>query len=56
MPRHADDRVASGQSMPGVVAVSHLLPLRQAIEEILLVAECSMPGEWEGQVLSLPLK
>jgi predicted nuclease of predicted toxin-antitoxin system len=27
-----------------------------AIEEILLIAECSLPGEWEGQVRFLPLR
>lgn len=25
------------------------------IDDILLLAECSHPGEWEGQVLYLPL-
>jgi hypothetical protein len=30
------------------------LPIAQAIEEILLVAECSTDGEWEGQVRYLP--
>ena len=28
----------------------------QAIEEILLIAECSLPDEWEGQVHYLPLR
>ena len=29
--------------------------LRLAIEDILLIAECSLDGEWEGQVRYLPL-
>lgn len=52
----AEVRVAAGLSMPGVLEVNQFLPLGQAIEEILLLAECSLPGEWEGQILFLPLK
>jgi hypothetical protein len=29
---------------------------KTAIEEILLLAECSLEGEWEGQINFLPLK
>ena len=42
--------------MPGVFEVSRDLPIGRAIEEILLMAECSMAGEWEGQVRYLPLR
>jgi len=31
------------------------VPLGPAIEDLLLTAECSLPGEWEGQVRYLPL-
>jgi hypothetical protein len=41
--------------MPGVFAVSQSLPIRLVIEEILLIAQCSREGEWEGQVRYLPL-
>lgn len=56
MTRHAYARIARGQPMPGVFEVSQRLPVGQAIEEILLIASCSQPGEWEGQVRYLPLK
>ena len=26
------------------------------MENLLLIAECSLPGEWEGQVIYLPLR
>jgi hypothetical protein len=42
--------------MPGVFEVSRDVPLRTAIEDILLLAECSLEGEWEGQVRYLPLR
>lgn len=42
--------------MPGVFEVSHDVPLRVAIEDIILIAESSLDGEWEGQVRYLPLR
>jgi hypothetical protein len=53
--RYAYERVRSGQSMPGVFEVSRNVPVRRAIEDILLLAECSFDDEWEGQVRYLPL-
>ena len=52
---HAYERVRAGQSMPGVFEVSRPVAISQAIEDILLLAECSLEGEWEGQVRYLPL-
>lgn len=49
-------RVLEGKPMPGVFEVSQQLPLRVAIEEIILLIECSQEGEWEGQVRYLPLR
>jgi hypothetical protein len=54
--RYAYERVQEGQPMPGVFEVSRALPIGRAIDEILLLAECSLPGEWEGQVRYLPLR
>jgi hypothetical protein len=53
---YAYERVRAGQPMPGVFEVSRTIPLGQAIEDILLIAECSLEGEWEGQVRYLPLR
>jgi len=55
IPSYAGQRVAAHQPMPGVFEVSHTMPLGQAIEEILVLAECSEEGDWEGQVIFLPL-
>jgi hypothetical protein len=55
MTRHAYERAAAGQPMPGVFEVPRSLPVGQAIEDILLLAEASLEGEWEGQVRYLPL-
>lgn len=55
MTKHSIARVKAGLPMPGVFAVSQSLPIGVAIEEILILAECSVEGEWEGQIRYLPL-
>jgi Domain of unknown function (DUF5615) len=56
MTNFAYERVQSGQAMPGLFEVSRRVPVGLAIEEILLIAECSLEGEWEGQIRFLPLR
>jgi hypothetical protein len=55
MKTHAFARLAQGLPMPGVFAVSQSVPIGRAIDDIVLIAECSLEGEWEGQVRHLPL-
>jgi hypothetical protein len=55
MRRHAYARLEAGLAMPGVFVVPQSLPVGQTIDEVLLLAECSLEGEWEGQVRFLPL-
>ena len=45
MTTFAYERVRAGLSMPGVFEVSGRVPVGVAIEEILLIAECSLEGE-----------
>jgi len=54
--RYAYERVHAGKPMPGVFEVSRNVPVGVAIEDILLLAEYSQVGEWEGQVRYLPLR
>jgi hypothetical protein len=56
MTRYAYDRVRIGARMPGVFEVGRHVPLSVAIDEIILLTECSLPDEWEGQVRYLPLR
>ena len=53
--RYAYERVRAGKPMPGVFEVGRAVPIGRAIEDILLLAEYSLDGEWEGQVRYLPL-
>ncbi|NJL01352.1 MAG: DUF5615 family PIN-like protein [Spirulinaceae cyanobacterium SM2_1_0] len=52
----AYQRIQAGLSMPGLFEVNRRVPVGLAIEEIILIAECSLEGEWEGQVIFLPLQ
>jgi hypothetical protein len=55
IPYYAFERTRVGKRMPGVIEVSRRIPARLVIEELLILVECSNEGEWEGQVLYLPL-
>ena len=56
MAYYAYERVRASKSMPGVIEIADNLPLGTVIEDILFLAEYSNPGEWEGQVIYLPLQ
>ena len=53
---HAYGRVMKGERMPGVFEVNRSVSIRTAMDDIVLLTECSIPGEWEGQVRYLPLR
>lgn len=55
VPPYAYERVRAGKPMPGVFVVRESLPVGRVIDDLLILAECSLPGEWEGQVRYLPL-
>lgn len=55
LAKYALDRVAAGYPMPGVFEVRSVAPIGQAIDDLILLAECSFEGEWEGQVRFLLL-
>jgi len=55
LTKHAYDRVAAGLRMPGVFEVPNTLGIGRAIDDLLLLIECSLEGEWEGHVRYLPL-
>lgn len=53
---HAYERIREGKAMPGVFEISRSLSIGAVIEDILLLVECSLEREWEGQVRYLPLR
>jgi hypothetical protein len=55
MKTHALTRVRGGLAMPGVFVANQSAPIGKVISDILLIAECSLKDEWEGQIRYLPL-
>ena len=54
--KYACERIEAGLEMPGVFEVSRTIPIGPVIEDIILLLECSLEGEWAGQIIYLPLK
>ena len=55
VPKYAYERIEAGLPMSGVFVGDTHLSVQQAINDILLLVECSEEHEWEGQVRYLPL-
>ncbi len=55
MPDFAYARVVAGLPMPGVFVCDDRMPVRQVIEELLLIEDGSEQVEWAGLVVYLPL-
>jgi hypothetical protein len=56
MAAQAYHRVAAGEQMPGVWEVRKAVTVASAVDDILPITDCSLPGEWEGQVRYLPIR
>jgi len=55
MPDFAYNRLVEGEPMAGMFVVNDRMPIRQAIDELSLLVDCSEKAEWKNVVLYLPL-
>lgn len=55
VPGYAYDRVRAGEPMRGVFVVLPDTPIGKAVDDLLILALASDEGEWEGQVVYIPL-
>jgi predicted nuclease of predicted toxin-antitoxin system len=55
LPDFAYERVAIGEEMPGVFILDERFPVGQALQELLLITECSEHSEWSNLVIYVPL-
>ena len=55
MPDFAYQRLSQKQLISGLFVVNDRMPVRQVIDELLLLVDCSEQNEWKGIVLYLPL-
>ena len=55
MTHYANERVRAGLPMPGVFVVPKIVAVGRAIDELIILVECSLEGEWENQIRYVPL-
>lgn len=55
MVNFAYERVLRGERMPGLVEVSSMQRIQSVVADLVLLYQASLEGEWEGQVIYLPL-
>ena len=55
MTPFAWERVAQARPLAGLIEVPATLPIGQAIEEILIILECTSEDELEDQIWHVPL-
>ena len=56
MARYAYERIARGEFMPGVLEINQQSSVKDVIEDVLLIAECSLVSEWDDRIAYLPLR
>jgi hypothetical protein len=54
--KHAYARVESGKPMTGVFEIGQEISIGEAIADLMLIATCSLDGEYANQVRYLPLR
>ncbi|HEX3151340.1 MAG TPA: DUF5615 family PIN-like protein [Gemmataceae bacterium] len=55
IPRFANQRMAAGLAMPGILIVDDHLPIGLAIEELVIAAYCANDDEFENRIVFIPL-
>ncbi|MGG6266976.1 DUF5615 family PIN-like protein [Leptolyngbya sp. AN03gr2] len=55
MPDFAYDRISQDKQLAGLFIINDRMPIRQAIDELLLLIDATEQDEWKGIVLYLPL-
>ena len=55
MPAYAYERIGRGEIVAGVFVLGDRFPVGEAIDELILMNECSEQAEWRDRVVYLPL-
>lgn len=55
MPDFAYERVVAGALMTGMFILNDRLPVGRAVEEIVLMANCTEQAEWISRAVHVPL-
>ncbi|KYC38298.1 hypothetical protein WA1_38875 [Scytonema hofmannii PCC 7110] len=55
MPVHLADHIAQGRHIPGIFILNDKLTIGETVDELILIAEGSFEGEYQDQIVHLPL-
>jgi hypothetical protein len=56
IPKYAYERVNAGKKMVGVFMVARRGNTDKVIDDLVVLIECSLDGEWENQVVFVPMR
>jgi hypothetical protein len=48
-------RVGAGEPMPGLFVVPQGAAIGQVIDDLVVLIECSLEGEWESRIVFIPI-
>ena len=55
MPVHLADHITQRRHVPGIFILNSALSIGQNLDELILVAQGSFDGEYQDQIVNLPL-
>ncbi len=55
MPIHLKDYMAEGQHIPGIITLNPDMSIGETIEELILIAEATLEGEYQDRIVYLPV-
>ena len=54
--KYAYQKMERDEKVCGIIEINRSVPIPAVVEDILLIAECSLENEWDNQIIYLPLK
>lgn len=55
MPTHFQNHLAAGRRVPGILILKRQANFGEMIDDLILIWEASLPGEYQDQIRYLPL-
>ena len=56
MPGHLMDHLTQGRHIPGILQLPRQMNVRAIVDDLLLIGGASYPGEFQDQIIHLPLR
>ena len=55
MPVHLIDHLKENRHIPGIFILNVGMSIGETLDELILIAECSFDGEYQDQIIHLPI-